>query len=295
MSAARIRSLAERDGWVCNGCGCELRPHSDESRPDVRYATIDHIDPKGGDGAANVWLMCSQCNSSKGDRSLEEWQKTLDFEGGFLKRGFTQVPNALLFDSKVSVGARMTLICLMQFAWKGDPFPGQKRLGEMLAVTDRTVRDYLIELRDAGYIKVFRRGRGQTNVYRIVQLKMLSVTEESSGLDRKQSSAVERKQASGEEYEVEQDEVKTLAAAPRERPRNELWDALETIFGPATTKTAATVRGKVVAGLAMAGATPAEINRRARAWPAHFDSATMTDLAFEKHYDTLGRKPLRRR
>lgn len=295
MSNAQIRLLAERDGWVCNGCGGEIRPHSDESRRDLRYATIDHIDPKGGDTPSNLWLMCPPCNSSKGDRSLEEWQKTLDFEGTFLKRGFTQIPNALLFDATVSMGARMTLICLMQFAWKGDPFPGQQRLGTMLGVTDRTIRDYLVELRDAGYIKVFRRGRGQTNVYRIVQLKLMSgPAEESSGLngsDRKQGSAVDRKQGSAKEYEVEEDEVK--AAAPRKR--NEIWDALSFVFGEPTTPSAVKVRGKVCAGLTAAGARPDQITARASAWPKHFDGATMTDLALEKHWDTLGRKPLRRR
>jgi hypothetical protein len=85
----------------------------------------------------------------------------------------------------------------------------------------------------------------------------------------------------------------TLAAAPRERPRNELWDALEVIFGPAETRTAQTLRGKVVSSLALAGATPAEINARARRWRLHFEGATMTELALEKHWDTLPRRPLK--
>jgi hypothetical protein len=85
----------------------------------------------------------------------------------------------------------------------------------------------------------------------------------------------------------------TLAAAPRARPRNELWDALEVIFGPAKTRTAQTLRGKVVSSLALAGATPSEINARARRWRLHFEGATMTELALEKYWDTLPRRPLK--
>lgn len=89
-----------------------------------------------------------------------------------------------------------------------------------------------------------------------------------------------------------------VAAAPQngstDRPRNETWDALSAIFGEPTTRTACKVRGKVVASLRSARASPSEIEIRARRWPLHFDGATMTDLALEKHWDTLARKPLRR-
>jgi DNA-binding transcriptional MocR family regulator len=84
-----------------------------------------------------------------------------------------------------------------------------------------------------------------------------------------------------------------LAAAPRKR--NLIWDALTYVFGEPTTKTATQVRGKVCASLTAAGATPDQVVARASAWPAHFDSAVMTDLALEKHWDTLARRPLRRR
>lgn len=78
------------------------------------------------------------------------------------------------------------------------------------------------------------------------------------------------------------------------RRRDEIWDALGAIFGEPTTRTAEKVRGKVVSSLRYAHADPAEIEVRAKRWPLHFDRATLTDLALEKHWDTLGRKPLRR-
>ena len=53
-------------------------------------------------------------------------------------------------------------------------------------------------------------------------------------------------------------------------------------------------RAKVCAELVEAGATPDQIIARASAWPAHFDSATLTETALMNHWDTLGRRPLRR-
>lgn len=85
----------------------------------------------------------------------------------------------------------------------------------------------------------------------------------------------------------------TADAVTALRPRNELWDALTEVFGEARTETAKSLRGKVVRSLAQAGATPDEVLSRARSWPSHFDSATLTETALEKHWDALGRKPLR--
>jgi hypothetical protein len=105
------------------------------------------------------------------------------------------------------------------------------------------------------------------------------------------------------EPEVEP-EVEPSAAPPPEtnRPppngkadRDRIWDALTDIFGPVTTRTGETLRGKHVSELAAAHATPPDILARAKAWPLHFDSATLTAPALVKHWDTLGRKPLRRR
>lgn len=76
------------------------------------------------------------------------------------------------------------------------------------------------------------------------------------------------------------------------RPRNEVWDALEIIFGTPTTDTNRKLRGKITASLTRAGATEDEILRRASTWPHHFPGATLTETALEKHWDRLGRAPL---
>jgi Helix-turn-helix domain len=91
--------------------------------------------------------------------------------------------------------------------------------------------------------------------------------------------------------EVDLEPEVLLAAAPRQR--NEIWDALTTMFGEATTPSAQTKRGKVCRELRGANATHDEILARGKRWPLHFDNATLTETALVNHWDRLGRKPLR--
>jgi hypothetical protein len=37
------------------------------------YLTLDHVDPKGGNGSANLVSSCLECNDRKWDRTLDEW------------------------------------------------------------------------------------------------------------------------------------------------------------------------------------------------------------------------------
>lgn len=83
------------------------------------------------------------------------------------------------------------------------------------------------------------------------------------------------------------------SSLPRTAARNPVWDALTEIFGEATTETARSRRGKVCRSLTRTGADHDEILRRARLWPRHFEGATLTETALEKHWDALGRPPLR--
>jgi len=175
--------------------------------------------------------------------------------------------------------------------------PSLRRLREETELGESTVLRALKDLEDAGYIVRDRRrrqnGSHTSTVYRFPH------TDGGVPPQRGKGSPTAGDLEPEVEPEVEQD----LAAAPRNghrtRPtreqRDAVWDTLTDIFGPALTRSAEQLRGKHVASLAEAGATREEIMRRAKAWPAHFDSATLTAAALEKHWDTLARKPLRRR
>lgn len=66
VPAAVARTVYERDGEVCAYCGTNEGPFH-----------LDHIQPvsKGGKNTAeNLTVACNSCNSSKGSKTVEEWQ-----------------------------------------------------------------------------------------------------------------------------------------------------------------------------------------------------------------------------
>ena len=84
------------------------------------------------------------------------------------RHGFTQVPNFILTNSNISVGAKLAYAMLLKYAWNNDAcFPGQVKLAEDMGATDRSVRTYLKELEAADLLEITQRGLGKTNLYRL--------------------------------------------------------------------------------------------------------------------------------
>lgn len=84
------------------------------------------------------------------------------------RHGFTQVPNALLIDKRLSVGAKLAYAVLLKYAWSNEAcFPGQQKLAEDMGAGERSVRSYLKELESVGFLDVTQRGLGKTNLYRL--------------------------------------------------------------------------------------------------------------------------------
>lgn len=93
-----------------------------------------------------------------------------------LKQGFTQLPRYVLRDSKLSFGARLTYAVLLSYAWQDDScFPGQERMAKDLGTSDRSVRTFLNELKEHGYIDWKQQGLGKPNVYYILDYKPLKI------------------------------------------------------------------------------------------------------------------------
>ena len=83
-------------------------------------------------------------------------------------KGFTMVPNFILKSTKLSAGDKMTFAMLLSYAWQRDfCYPGQKRLGEDLGLTDRSVRTHLKSLEGVGLLAIRRLGQGKNNVYEL--------------------------------------------------------------------------------------------------------------------------------
>ena len=82
--------------------------------------------------------------------------------------GFTQVPNVILTDTALSVGAKLAYAMLLKYAWSNDAcFPGQQTLAKDMGAGERSIRTYLKELEDIGFLEVKQRGLGKTNIYRL--------------------------------------------------------------------------------------------------------------------------------
>ena len=84
------------------------------------------------------------------------------------RHGFTQVPNFILTNKDLSVGAKLGYAMLLKYAWGDDAcFPGQVKLAEEMGGGERSVRRYLDELERAGFLEIEQRGLGKTNFYRL--------------------------------------------------------------------------------------------------------------------------------
>jgi Helix-turn-helix domain len=82
--------------------------------------------------------------------------------------GFTQVPNFILTNKDLSVGAKLYHAMLLKYARDNDfCFPGQQRLAEDMGSGERSLRRYQEELETAGYLEVTQRGLGKTNLYKL--------------------------------------------------------------------------------------------------------------------------------
>ena len=99
-------------------------------------------------------------------------KNTIIVENEALRQGFTQIPNYVLRDKRLSFGARLTYTMLLSYAWQeGSCFPGQERIAHDLGISRQSVSKFLQELRSNGLIDWERRGLGKTNVYYILDIE----------------------------------------------------------------------------------------------------------------------------
>jgi len=99
---------------------------------------------------------------------LKEKNLQLDTDNPVLRGGFTQVPNFILKDSKLSVGAKVAYAMFLSYAWHNEScFPGQERLAADMGMTRPRVTQLIAELERAGLVSIQRRGQGKTNLYTI--------------------------------------------------------------------------------------------------------------------------------
>ena len=175
---------------------------------------------------------------------------------------------------------------------KGDgssAWPSLETIARESLLSERQVRRCLRNLEASGEIVETGTSRKGTHIYSFQNYRGDNMTPRG-GTNRTEGGDMMTPEPSLKQPSV------VLMDRPQNgtKKRNEVWDALAYVFGEPTVPTAIKLRGQVCRDLAAAGATKDQVVARASAWPAHFDEATLTDTALRKHWDTLGRKPLRR-
>jgi Helix-turn-helix domain len=91
------------------------------------------------------------------------------------------IPNCIMKDPAISVGAKMTYGMLLHYACANDfCFPGQARLAQDIGFTRVQVTRAITELTSVGLVAIQRRGNGQTNLYKIHRPKPSWVSQKSS-------------------------------------------------------------------------------------------------------------------
>jgi hypothetical protein len=102
--------------------------------------------------------------------NLDATKRNIEIVGADLVtlHGFTQVPNFILTNKHLSVGAKLCYAMMLKYARSNDfCFPGQETLAQDIGSTDRSVRTYQKELEQAGFLEVTQRGLGKTNYYKL--------------------------------------------------------------------------------------------------------------------------------
>ena len=102
--------------------------------------------------------------------ALENTRRNIELVGAdpVTRHGFTMVPNFILTNKDLSVGAKLTYAMLLKYAWSDSAvYPGQQTLAADMGAGERSVRTYLKELEEAKLLEVKQRGLGRTNLYRL--------------------------------------------------------------------------------------------------------------------------------
>jgi len=103
-------------------------------------------------------------------KALDSVERNIILKGAdaLSAKGFTQVPNHILKNHKISPGAKLTYTMLLSYAWQNDYcFPGQERLGSDMGSGERSVRRYIQELEKEKLVRITRRGQGKSNLYEL--------------------------------------------------------------------------------------------------------------------------------
>lgn len=94
-------------------------------------------------------------------------QDTIQIVPGWQKRGYVSITNKVLFNHKISLGAKVIYWYLLTRCFnKNSCFPSNQTMGKDLGIKrPETIIKYKRELVEEKLLKVIRRGNKKSNVY----------------------------------------------------------------------------------------------------------------------------------
>lgn len=121
--------------------------------------------------------------------------------------GFLPLPRSIARHPALTPAAKITYAQLLAYGWEKEfSAPAQERLAEDLAMSERNLRNILVELRDLGLLAWERRGQGRPNQYFVKLPANIAGQDRHStsgqdGHDRQSTSGLDRQPASGPSIE----------------------------------------------------------------------------------------------
>lgn len=185
--------------------------------------------------------------------------------------------------------SKLVLLALADHAnGDGECWPSMKKIAVMAQVSPRQVSYHITMLANLGLVEKASRRRYEGQLrgwnYRLLTTSG-SVLPVASG-----STAYPPAEAGFRSEPSENRQVEPLAAAPRERPRDELFEAVCQAAGHDQERLTRSERGAINSGLKdlrQVDATPEQVHAAAAQWPKLFPNATLTVPALVKHWSRL--------
>jgi hypothetical protein len=162
-------------------------------------------------------------------------EKAVRFADPVEQGGWTKISNAILRDASLSAGARITYAMLSSFAWQSDEcWVGQKKLGDLVGVKDRQLRNYLTELEQARLLEITQQGLQKPNVYTLF----------GADPDRHHSAGPDRQGSADEEDTGEKDS--TTPPTPSPSVKSKTTEEIESVWATFVVVMNPRGRGKVL-------------------------------------------------
>lgn len=141
------------------------------------------------------------------------------------RKGFAQIPHAILTDPALSDGAVRLYGILLSYAFQGESFKcGQTKMARDIGKDDRTIRRLLKELHGRGLVTPVRQGQRMVNIYVLEDAYTLYDSERPQSQKRVRnasssaSKSIPNEKGQDKNVRSESDRTKTPGHAGQKRP-----------------------------------------------------------------------------